>query len=120
MSDPRTLASAYGVRIELDDLGSWTPAMLVSEYDPDGPVIRVNRRAIERLHATFGEQTSSCDVRTLIDVAIAHELYHHREHLGEVDRLPTHAEREAAADAYARARVPLDTNLAAFLSGARR
>lgn len=120
MSDPRTLASAYGVRIELDDLGSWTPAMLVSEYDPDGPVIRVNRRAIERLHATFGEQTSSCDVRTLIDVAIAHELYHHREHLGEVDRLPTHAEREAAADAYARAQVPLDTNLAAFLSGARR
>ncbi len=118
MSDPRTLAGRYGIRIEMDDLGDWGLTMLVSEYDPEGPVIRINERAIERLHATLGE-ASSCEVRALIDVAIAHEIYHHREHVGEVERLPTHEAREAAADAFARAHVALDPNVAAFIRGSR-
>ena len=46
MPDPRTAARAYGVAIELADLGDWGDAALVSEYDPDGPVIRINTRAI--------------------------------------------------------------------------
>jgi hypothetical protein len=91
--DPRTLAAAYGVRIELDDLGGWGDTRLVAEYDPDGPVIRVNERAVP--------QGSSCVVREHLDRAIAHELYHHREAIGEVPRLPDRAARERAADAYA-------------------
>ena len=119
MSDPRALAHAYGIRIEIEDLGTWGEALLVSEYEPKGPIIRVNQRAIDRLRATLGAATSSCDVRTLIDVAIAHEIYHHREAIGEVERLPTHAQREAAADAYARTHVAIDSALEAILSGAR-
>jgi len=38
-----------------------------------------------------------------IDLAIAHELYHHREAVGEVDRVREPSARERAADAYAAA-----------------
>jgi hypothetical protein len=72
----------------LDHLGDWGSVRLVAEYDPDGPTIRVDRR--ERGAVT-------------IERAIAHELYHHREAIGEVPRLRDRAERERAADAYARA-----------------
>ncbi len=65
-----------GIAIELADLGSWGDATLVSEYDPAGPVIRINTRAIP--------PGSSCDVREHIDRAVAHELYHHAEATGEV------------------------------------
>ncbi len=83
--DARALAEAYGVRVEIADLGDWASVTLVAEYDPDGPVIRVSERvphgAVER--------------------AIAHELYHHREAIGEVPRLRDRAARERAADAFA-------------------
>ncbi|HTJ28616.1 MAG TPA: hypothetical protein VMA36_20855 [Candidatus Limnocylindria bacterium] len=93
MPDVRVLAAEYGVRIELDDLGSWSDTRLVAEYDPEGPVIRLNERAMPH--------GSSCVVREHIDRAIAHELYHHREAIGEVPRLHDRAARERAADAYA-------------------
>jgi hypothetical protein len=89
MPDPRAAARTYGIAIELADLGSWGEATLVSEYDPDGPVIRINTRALPA--------GSSCLVREHIDRAVAHELYHHREAIGEVDRLPERAARERAA-----------------------
>ena len=93
MPDVRALAQAYGVRVELDDLGDWATATLIAEYDPSGPAIRVNARALPH--------GSSCDVRDAIDRAVAHELYHHREAIGEIPRLTTRTERERAADAYA-------------------
>jgi hypothetical protein len=80
------IAAAYGVRVELADLGDWGSARLIAEYDPDGPTIRLNRR--ELLHVA-------------VDHAIAHELYHHREAIGEVPRLRSRTERERAADAFA-------------------
>ncbi len=89
MPDPRTLARDYGIAIELADLGSWGDAVLVSEYDPDGPAIRINARAIPA--------GSSCEVREHIDRAVAHELYHHREAIGEIARLPDREARERAA-----------------------
>ncbi len=89
MPDPRTQARSYGIAIELADLGSWGDATLVSEYDPAGPVIRINAAAIP--------PGSSCDVREHIDRAVAHELYHHREAIGEIPWLDSRAEREAAA-----------------------
>ena len=72
------------MRVELADLGDWAAVTLVAEYDPDGPVIRVNERASWR-----------------IDHAIAHELYHHREAIGEVARIADRNARERAADAFA-------------------
>ena len=86
MSDARALAAAYGVRVEFADLGDWAPVTLVAEYDPDGPVIRVNERA-------RGDND--------LDQAIAHELYHHREAIGEIVRIADPAARERAADAFA-------------------
>jgi hypothetical protein len=91
--DVRGIAAAYGVRIELDDLGEWNGTRLVAEYDPEGPVIRLNERAIP--------SGSSCLAREHIDHAIAHELYHHREAIGEIPRLQDRTARERAADAFA-------------------
>jgi hypothetical protein len=81
----RALAAAYGVRIECCDLGDWGSVRLIAEYDPHGPAIRLNRRF-----------SGAAD-----DLTIAHELYHHREAIGEIVRLPDRAARERAADAYA-------------------
>ncbi len=89
MPDPRTVARDYGLAIELADLGAWGDATLVSEYDPAGPVIRINTRAIPA--------GSSCDVREHIDRAVAHELYHHREAIGEIARSTSREARERAA-----------------------
>ncbi len=80
MPDPRTAARAYGIAIELAD------------YDPEGPVIRINTRVLPA--------GSSCEVREHIDRAVAHELYHHREALGEIARLPDRKARERAAGEY--------------------
>lgn len=89
------LAHRYGVAIEYADLGDWGEHELRSEYDPDGPTIRVNRRVTARL--------TSQQVEHLVAFAVAHELYHHRERLGEVRKLSSRAKREAAANAFARA-----------------
>jgi hypothetical protein len=90
VSDARELAAAYGVRVELADLGDWAAVTLVAEYDPDGPVIRVNERALPRERR-----------RRAIDHAIAHEIYHHREAIGEIARIADGTARERAADAFA-------------------
>jgi len=87
--DPRTIARRYGVAIELADLGAWGASTLVAEYDPEGPVIRINTRALPT--------GSTCRVRAHIDAAIAHELYHHAEAAGEIARLGRRAARERAA-----------------------
>jgi len=93
----RSIAAAYGVRVELADLGDWASVTLVAEYDPDGPVIRVNERALWRtLRQAQGDMRFDA-----IDHAIAHEIYHHREAIGEVARIANRTVRERAADAFA-------------------
>ena len=94
MSDVRALAAAYGVPVEVVPLGDWGSVRLIAEYDPDGPTIRVNAR-------TLPSRVRPSAVREAIDRAIAHELYHHREAIGEVERIAARASREAAADAFA-------------------
>lgn len=89
MPDPRTIAREGGIAIELADLGSWGDATLVSEYDPAGPVIRINTRAIP--------SGSSCEVRAHIDRAVTHELYHHGEATGTIARIAGRKARERAA-----------------------
>jgi len=88
------LAREYGVRIEYADLGEWGVDELRSEYDPHGPVIRVNRRVMEELPLP--------EIGDFIAFAVGHELYHHREHRGEIERHADRAMRETAANAFAR------------------
>ena len=113
MYDPRRAAAEAGIAVEVADLGGWG-GRLISEYDAPARTIRVNERALDAYRRACGE-LDSCMVRTFIDLAVAHELYHHREAAGEIERCATPAGREAAADAFARARVPVDARLAAFL-----
>ncbi|HEY2473525.1 MAG TPA: hypothetical protein VGI19_01870 [Candidatus Cybelea sp.] len=80
------LAREYGVSVRFVNLGDWGVHELRSEYNPLPPEILVH----ERLAPQF------------VAHAIGHELYHHREAIGEVPVLSTRAQREAAADAYAR------------------
>ncbi len=95
MKNALEFAQAYGVAIEYADLGDWGGAELRSEYDPRGPVIRINRRVVEPLDD--GARSA------LIARCIFHELYHHREAIGEVRAQHSRRAREDAADAYARA-----------------
>jgi len=83
------IARAYGVAVEFADLGAWGATELRSEYDPHGPVIRINARL------TMNDE--------LVALCVFHEIYHHREAIGEVRTQRSRRAREAAADAYARA-----------------
>lgn len=74
-------------------MGDWGSATLFAEYDPAGPLVRVNARALPA-----GPPAA---VRAMVDRAVAHELYHHREARGEVPRRATRAAREGAANAAA-------------------
>lgn len=94
MSAALELARAYGVAVDVADLGDWGESDLRSEYDPHGPSIRINARVARRL--------TGADLREFVALAIGHELYHHREQLGEIERLPRRSDRESAADAFAR------------------
>jgi hypothetical protein len=93
MPDVRALAAEYGLVIEFADLGDWGAATLVAEYDPHGPAIRLNARLFDGSWAGFRNEA--------LERAIAHELYHHREAIGEIARLPERRARERAADAFA-------------------
>lgn len=115
MFDPRRAAAAAGLRIDVSDLGDWHAFGLIAEYDGPERTIRINTRAIDAYRETCGG-LSSCDVRTFIDFAVAHEFYHHREAVGETTRLASRAAREAAADAFARGWVAVDAPLAVFLA----
>jgi uncharacterized protein DUF955 len=77
----------YGLRVRFADLGDWGVAELRAEYDPSGPEIRVSRNLAPGL----------------IEEAIAHELYHHLEAIGEIVAPSDRSSREFAARAYARA-----------------
>ncbi len=94
MNPALVLAREYGVAIEFADLGDWGVDELRSEYDPQGPVIRINMRVAEQMTpAELGEFFALC---------VGHELYHHREHIGEIPRLEEREDRELAANNFAR------------------
>jgi hypothetical protein len=87
------LARRYGVAVSFADLGSWEPHELRSEYDPRGPEIRLNLRVAQRL--------SPPEFDEFLRLAVGHELYHHREHIGEITVIGDRTERERAAIRYA-------------------
>lgn len=77
------------MRVECADLGDWGAAELRAEYDPHGPVIRINARVLASIEPSQRE--------TFLIQAIAHEFYHHLEHLGVIPQIADHKAREAAA-----------------------
>ena len=87
-------ARRYGVAVCFADLGEWGAVELRSEYDPAVPEIRINNRIAARL--------SSRELGEFVALAVAHELYHHRERIGEIPTQRDRAEREAAASDFAR------------------
>lgn len=92
--DALALARRYGVAVRFADLGDWGDAELRSEYDATIPEIRINLRSICA--------RSRADSARLVALAVGHELYHHREAIGEEAKLPTHNAREAAAQRFGR------------------
>ena len=87
-------ARSYGVGVRFADLGDWGDAELRSEYDPLIPEIRLNARVAERLTARERD--------AFVALAVGHELYHHREAIGEIAVVPDRGAREAAASEFAR------------------
>ena len=86
-------ASAYGVPVRFAELGTWAGAELRSEYDARAREIRIN--------ASYAQQLQPSELGTFVTLAIGHELYHHREHLGEIPAIADRAQRERAANEYA-------------------
>ena len=92
------MARNYGVRVELAYLGDWGASNLYAEYEPRGPIIRLDREYVRAL--------SGAKRYTFVSLAIGHELYHHCERIGAVQRIHDRVARENAADAFARALLP--------------
>ena len=94
MNTALKLAREYGIDIQFADLGDWGVDELRSEYDPNGPSIRINIRVAEQMTAD--------ELGEFVAFSVGHELYHHRENIGEIEKLPERKDREIAADAFAR------------------
>jgi len=88
------LARSYGIAVRFADLGDWGLDELRSEYDPTVPEIRLNVR--------IAEQLAPEELGEFVTLAIGHELYHHRERLGEIVVDPDRVAREHAANDFAR------------------
>jgi hypothetical protein len=87
-------ARSYGIAVRFADLGEWGLDELRAEYDPAIPEIRLNIRIAASLPAErLGE---------FVALAVGHELYHHREMIGEIAVLADRRAREAAASDFAR------------------
>jgi hypothetical protein len=94
MTQALAQARAYGVAVRFAELGDWGSAELRSEYDPAIPEIRINLAAATALSAR--------ELGEFVALAVGHELYHHRERIGEIPWLRERRARESAAAAYAR------------------
>ena len=95
MSGALAQARAYGVAVRFADLGDWGRDELRAEYDPAIPEIRLNIRVAAALKPN--------DLGEFVALAVGHELYHHRERIGEIAVLGDRRAREAAAAHFAQA-----------------
>jgi hypothetical protein len=87
-------AREYGVAVRFAELGDWGRDELRSEYDPAVPEIRLN--------VAIASALSIRELGEFVALAVGHELYHHRERIGEVPTLSDRRARESAADDFAR------------------
>jgi hypothetical protein len=88
-------ARAYGVAVRFADLGDWGRVELRAEYDPAIPEIRLNIRVAAALPIV--------ELGEFVALAVGHELYHHRERIGEIAIIGDRRARESAAADFARA-----------------
>jgi hypothetical protein len=88
------MARSYGIDVRFADLGEWGLDELRSEYDATVPEIRLNVR--------IAEQLSPAELGEFVTLAVGHELYHHRERIGEVVAIRDREAREHAANGFAR------------------
>lgn len=95
MNSALSRARAYGVAVRFADLGDWGWDELRAEYDPQIPEIRLNIRVAASL--------SIVELGEFVALAVGHELYHHRERIGEIAIIRDRRARESAAADYARA-----------------
>lgn len=94
MTSALAQARAYGIAVRFAELGDWGRDELRAEYDPAIPEIRLNIRIAASLSIqAFGE---------FVALAVGHELYHHRERLGEITVISDRHARESAAADFAR------------------
>ena len=94
MNEAIRLARSYGIAISFADLGDWGLDELRSEYDPAKPEIRLNVR--------IAEQLAPEELGEFVTMAVGHELYHHRERIGEIVVIGDRVAREHAANDFAR------------------
>lgn len=94
MNPALKLAREYGIQIVFADLGDWGIDELRSEYEPSGPTIRINSRV--------AEQMTPAELGEFVILSVGHELYHHREAIGEIPCLSERKDRELAANEFAR------------------
>jgi hypothetical protein len=66
-------AGAEGLRVEVADLGDWSPVRLISEYDCAARTIRVSAAALNCVRKIAGDDAA----HALLAAAVAHELYHY-------------------------------------------
>ena len=93
MTTALALARSYGIAVSFAEMGEWGDRELRSEYDPAIPEIRLNIACAARL--------SVAELGKFVALAVGHELYHHRESIGEIRRLSERNAREAAASRFA-------------------
>ena len=80
-------------RVEIVDLGRWSGAALLAEYDAACDTIRINARALARVRTAGGAHAAE----RFIAAALAHERFH-RAHPG-ADEAAVHAHvRELTGD----------------------
>jgi hypothetical protein len=94
VTDALARARAYGVAVRFADLGDWGRDELRAEYDPTIPEIRLNIRIAAALRPD--------ELGEFVALAVGHELYHHRERIGEVAVIGDRRARESAATDFAR------------------
>ena len=99
VADPFEDAAAHGLRVEVAELGDWSPVVLLSEYDRAARTIRVCASAVRRVRAALGDRAAGA----LIAAAVGHELYHHEVAEGRL-RGGDRAACERDAERYARRR----------------
>jgi hypothetical protein len=94
VSNALARAQTYGVTVRFADLGDWGRDELLAEYDPVIPEIRLNLRIAAALRPD--------ELGEFVALAVGHELYHHRERIGEVAVIADRRARESAAGDFAR------------------
>jgi hypothetical protein len=104
MRDAIEDARAAGLRVELAELGQWSSATLISEYDRAGRTIRINADAVRRVREALGDAGADA----LVAAAVGHELYHHEVAEGRLAAAADRASDEREASRFARLQYGID------------